>query len=63
MPDHAGRPLVIRGHHDSGDYHAMVRVRIVGHIAEHLSGCRVNYTQGGNRYTQEVHCDYALDMK
>ncbi|MFD4501365.1 hypothetical protein [Streptomyces sp. NPDC058457] len=63
MPDYAGRPIVIRGHHDSGDYYAMVRVRIVGHIREHLSGCRVNYTQGGNRYTQEVRCEYALDMK
>ncbi|MER7187830.1 hypothetical protein ABT404_51670 [Streptomyces hyaluromycini] len=63
MPDYAGRPIVIRGHADSGDYYAMVRVRIVGHIGEHLSGCRVNYTQGGNRYTQEVRCEYALDMK
>jgi hypothetical protein len=63
MPNYAGKPLVIRGHQDSGDYYAMVRVRIVGHIGEHLGGCRVNYTQGGNRYTQEVHCEYALDMK
>ncbi|GGN32246.1 hypothetical protein GCM10011578_070760 [Streptomyces fuscichromogenes] len=63
MPDYSGRPLVIRGHADSGDYYAMVRVRVVGRIREHLSGCRVNYTQGGNRYTQEMHCEYALDMK
>lgn len=63
MPNYAGKPIVIRGHQDSGDYYAMVKVKIVGHIEKHLSGCRVNYTQGNSKYTQKVHCEYALDMK
>lgn len=32
-------------------------------IKKHLSGCRVNYTQGSTKYTQKVHCEYVLDMK
>ncbi|MEU9452014.1 hypothetical protein [Streptomyces sp. NPDC048277] len=63
MPDYADKPLVIRGHQDSGDYYFMVTVRIVGHIKKHLTGCRVNYTQGSGKYTQNVRCEYALDMK
>ncbi|MFC8520441.1 hypothetical protein [Streptomyces sp. NPDC057257] len=63
MPDYAGKPIVIRSHQDSGDYYFMVRVKIVGRIHKHLSGCHVNYTQGGKKYTQKVHCEYALDMK
>jgi hypothetical protein len=63
MPNYAGKPVVIRGQNDSGDYYAMVQVKTVGHISQHLSGCRVNYTQEGKQYTQLLHCDYALDMK
>ncbi|MCX5256779.1 hypothetical protein OOK27_22020 [Streptomyces canus] len=62
-PDHAGKPIAIKSHGDSGDYYAMVKVKVVGHITKHLSGCRVNYTQGGDQYTQTVQCEYALDMK
>ena len=63
MPNYAGKPLVIRSHQDSGDYYFMVKVRIVGRIKTHLHSCHVNYTQGGTRYTQQVPCEYALDMK
>ncbi|MGW0584305.1 hypothetical protein ACWD25_52360 [Streptomyces sp. NPDC002920] len=62
-PNYAGKPIVIRSHKDSGDYYYMVKVKIVGRITKHLSGCRVNYTQGSDTYTQKVHCEYALDMK
>jgi len=63
MPNYAGKPIVIRSHQDSGDYYAMVKVKVVGRIKKHLSGCRVNYTQGSTKYTQKVHCEYALEMK
>ncbi|WP_369228006.1 hypothetical protein AB5J52_47935 [Streptomyces sp. R39] len=63
MPNYAGKPVVIRSHHDSGDYYFMAKVKIVGRITKHLSGCRVNYTQGSDKYTQKVRCEYALDMK
>lgn len=62
-PNYAGKPIVIRSHKDSGDYYFMVKVKIVGRIKKHLSGCHVNYTQGTAKYTQKVHCEYALDMK
>jgi hypothetical protein len=62
-PNYAGKPIVIRSHKDSGDYYYTVKVKIVGRIKKHLTGCRVNYTQGNSKYTQRVHCEYALDMK
>ncbi|MEU0030816.1 hypothetical protein [Streptomyces sp. NPDC006335] len=63
IPDHSGKPIVIRSHQDSGDYYFMVKIKIIGRIKKHLSGCRVNYTQGNRKYSQKVHCEYALDMK
>lgn len=63
MPNYLGKPIVIRSHGDIGDYYAMVKVKVVGHIGKHLTGCRVSYTQGSEKYTQPVHCEYALDMK
>ncbi|MFF6993313.1 hypothetical protein [Streptomyces sp. NPDC010273] len=52
MPNYAGKPIVIRSHQDSGDYYAMVKVKVVGRIKKHLSGCRVNYTQGSTKYSE-----------
>lgn len=63
MPNYLGKPIVIRSHGDTGDYYAMVKVKVVGHIRKHLTGCRVSYTQCSENYTQPVHCAYALDMK
>ncbi|MBW8793048.1 MAG: hypothetical protein JF597_05495 [Streptomyces sp.] len=41
----------------------MVKVKIVGRIKKYLSGCRGNCTQGSDKCTQKMRCEYVLDMK
>ncbi len=61
MHSYAGQPITIRSHAVSDSY-GYVAIKVVGHITQQLTGCRVNYRQGSHYYTQELHCEYALDM-
>jgi hypothetical protein len=57
--NYTGKPITIPKHRTS-DRYAMAAVKVTGRISEHITGCRVNYTQGKHHYTQLLACDFQL---
>ncbi len=57
--DHSASGVTIAARSDS-DYFAMVRVKVVGQVAQGLSGCTYYYRQGDQPYHQTFRCEYQL---
>jgi hypothetical protein len=60
--NYTGQPIQVQPNQTSTRY-AMVSVKVATNIAATLSGCRVNYTLGGQKYTQVLRCEFNLNKQ